>query len=101
MKLPRQCSVTVTMPEILTRGRALLGDCVPLQNQVTWQSMKQKVVVQLSCEDKYIAAANATCQALWLNRVLADMQGATPGVPLLKVDNKLAIALIKNPVLSG
>jgi hypothetical protein len=28
-------------------------------------------------------------------------RGVAPGVPLLKVDNKSAIVLIKNPVLSG
>jgi hypothetical protein len=63
--------------------------------------MKQKVVAQSSCEAEYIAAANATCQALWLSRVLAEIQGTVPGVPLLKIDNKSAISLIKNHVLSG
>jgi hypothetical protein len=68
---------------------------------VTWQSMKQKVVAQSSCEAEYIATANTTCQALWLNRVLAEVQGTDPGVPLLNIDNKSAIGLIKNPVLTG
>jgi hypothetical protein len=68
---------------------------------ITWQSMKRKVVVQSSCEAEYIAAANATCQALWLSQVLADVQGTKPRVSLLNVDNKSAIALIKNPVLIG
>jgi hypothetical protein len=68
---------------------------------VTWQSMKQKVVAQSSCEAKYIATANTTYQALWLNRVLAEVQGTDPGVPLLNIDNKSAIWLIKNPVLTG
>jgi hypothetical protein len=38
---------------------------------------------------------------LWLNRVLAEIQGIEPRVPLLKVDNQLAMALIKNHVLTG
>jgi hypothetical protein len=67
---------------------------------VSWQSMKQKVVVQSSCEAEYIAAANP-CQALWLSRVMAEILGTISGVPQLKVDNKSAIVLIKNPVLSG
>jgi hypothetical protein len=32
--------------------------------------------------------------------VLAEIQGRAPSVPDLKVDNKSAIALIKNPVLT-
>jgi hypothetical protein len=68
---------------------------------ITWQSMKQKVVVQSSCESEYIAAAKAMCPALWLARVLAEVQSSAPSTPLLRVDNKSAIALIKNPVLHG
>jgi hypothetical protein len=63
--------------------------------------MKQKVVAQSSCESKYITAANMTCQALWLAQVLAEVQGFAPSTPLLRVDNKSAIALIKNLVLHG
>jgi hypothetical protein len=48
---------------------------------------------------EYITAANATCQALWLVRVLAEVKGSTSSTPLLRVDNKFTIALIKNPVL--
>jgi hypothetical protein len=63
--------------------------------------MKQKVVTQSSCESEYIAAANTMCQVLWLARVLAEVQGSAPNTPLLKVDNKSVIALIKNPMLHG
>jgi hypothetical protein len=70
-------------------------------NPITWQLMKQKVVPQSSYESEYITAANAMCQALWLARVLAEVQGSTSSTPLLRVDNKSTIALIKNPVLHG
>jgi hypothetical protein len=33
--------------------------------------------------------------------VLAEVQGSAPSTPLLRVDNKSAIELIKNPVLHG
>jgi hypothetical protein len=66
---------------------------------ITWQSMKQKVVAQFSCESEYIAAANVMCQVLWLAQVLAEVQGSALNTPLLRVDNKSAIALIKNLVL--
>jgi hypothetical protein len=56
-------------------------------------------VAQSNYESEYIAAANATCQPLWLARVLAEVQDCTSSTPLLRVDNKSAIALIKNLVL--
>jgi hypothetical protein len=68
---------------------------------VTWQSMKQRVVTQSSCESEYIAVVNAMCQTLWLARVLTEVQGSTPSIPLLRVDNKTTIALINNPILHG
>jgi hypothetical protein len=70
-------------------------------NLITWQSTKQKVVAQSSCESEYITAANVMCRTFWLARVLVEVQGSTPSTPLLRVDNKSAIALIKKLVLYG
>lgn len=68
-------------------------------NLVTWASQKQKVVAISSCEAEYIAAATAACQAIWLSRLLAGLQEKEEQVVKLKVDNKSAISLCKNPVL--
>ncbi|KAJ1274250.1 hypothetical protein BS78_05G047700 [Paspalum vaginatum] len=70
-----------------------LGKC-----PISWQSMKQKVVALSSCEAEYIAAATAACQAVWLARLLAEIKNSGTSRPLLRVDNKSAISLIKNPV---
>jgi hypothetical protein len=59
---------------------------------ITWQSLKHKFVAQSSYESEYITEANTMCQALWLARVLAEVQGSVPSTPLLRVDNKSAIA---------
>jgi hypothetical protein len=71
------------------------------RSPISWQSMKQNIVAWSSCEVEHVAAANTTCQALWLRRVLGDLEGAEPVVPKLKVDNHSTVALIKNLVLSG
>jgi hypothetical protein len=65
---------------------------------ISWQSCKQKVVALSSCEAEYIAAATATCQGVWLLRLLADLLDVEASAPVLRVDNKSAISLIKNPV---
>jgi hypothetical protein len=49
---------------------------------------------------KYITTANATCQCLCLAHVLGEVRSEVQSRPVLKVDNKSAIGLIKNPVLS-
>jgi hypothetical protein len=68
------------------------------ESPVSWQSVKQRVVALSSCEAEYIAAATGACQGVWLARLLADMTDTAVGVPMLKVDNKSALSLIKNPV---
>jgi hypothetical protein len=72
-----------------------------VNNPITWQPTKQRVVAQSSCESEYITVANATCQTLWLARVLSEVQGSTSSTSLLRVDNRSAIALIKNSILHG
>jgi hypothetical protein len=57
------------------------------------------VVALSSCEAEYIAGAAATCQGVWLRRLLEDVLGASMSPPQIKMDNQSAIALSKNPVL--
>nr|AAK13114.1 Putative retroelement pol polyprotein [Oryza sativa Japonica Group] len=71
-----------------------LGDSL-----ISWQSQKQKVVAISSCEAEYIAAATAAVQGVWLARPIGELEGQEPGCALIKVDNKSAISLLKNPVL--
>jgi hypothetical protein len=65
---------------------------------VSWQSVKQQVVALSSCEAEYIAASTASTQALWLVRLLSDLLGRDTGAVELRVENKSALALAKNPV---
>lgn len=65
---------------------------------VTWQSNKQKVVAQSSCEAEYVAASSGARQGVWLARLLKDLVGSEVRTPVLKIDNKSAIDLCKNPV---
>jgi hypothetical protein len=67
-------------------------------NLVTWASQKQKIVALSSCEAEYVAAAAATCQGIWLSRLIGDLLGTKEAPVKLLLDNKSAIALSKNPV---
>ncbi|KAG6399857.1 hypothetical protein SASPL_141342 [Salvia splendens] len=43
-------------------------------NIVSWSSKKQKTVALSSAEAEYIAASDATCEGIWLRRLLEDLQ---------------------------
>jgi hypothetical protein len=68
------------------------------RSPVSWQSTEQRVVALSSCEVEYIAAATAACQGVWLARLLLELRDAEVQVPVLRVDNKSTISLVKNPV---
>jgi hypothetical protein len=72
--------------------------CFLGRNLVSWQSQKQRVVALSTCEAEYMAAAAATCQGIWLARLLGDLRNKATESVELKVDNKSALALMKNPV---
>jgi len=44
-------------------------------NLVSWQSLKQRVVAQSSCEAEYGAATTAATQGIWLARLLGGLFG--------------------------
>jgi hypothetical protein len=68
-------------------------------NPITRQSSKQKVVALSSCEAEYIAASAAACQGVWLACLMGELLDMEVSAPLLMVDNKVAISLIKKHVL--
>ena len=40
---------------------------------VSWSSQKQSIVALSSCEAEYIAATSATCQAVWMIRLIREL----------------------------
>ena len=40
---------------------------------ISWASKKQPIVAQSTVEVEYIVANAATCQAIWVRRILADL----------------------------
>ena len=65
---------------------------------VSWSSKKQIIVALSSCEAEYIAATSATCQAVWMSRLLGELMRNEAMKAKLLVDNQSAITLSKNPV---
>nr|GEW58127.1 ribonuclease H-like domain, reverse transcriptase, RNA-dependent DNA polymerase [Tanacetum cinerariifolium] len=68
---------------------------------ISWSIQKQATVPLSSCESKFIEATTVATQELWLKRLLSKLTHSQEEKVIIKVDNKSAIALMKNPVLHG
>lgn len=83
-------------------GRSTTGHVFYLgTSPITWCSQKQTTVALSSCEAEFMAATAAACQAIWLRELLAEVTGLERQKVIIRVDNKSAIALSKNPVFHG
>ncbi|XP_073223366.1 secreted RxLR effector protein 161-like [Cicer arietinum] len=68
---------------------------------ISWCTKKQPVTALSSCEAEYIAGTLATCQAVWLDAVMKELRCEMMKPLILRVDNKSAISLAKNPISHG
>nr|GFA66953.1 ribonuclease H-like domain, reverse transcriptase, RNA-dependent DNA polymerase [Tanacetum cinerariifolium] len=68
------------------------------ESPISWSTQKQATVALSSCELEFIAATAAMTQALWLKRLLSKLTHSQEEKITIQVDNKFAIALMKNPV---
>nr|GEW82310.1 ribonuclease H-like domain, reverse transcriptase, RNA-dependent DNA polymerase [Tanacetum cinerariifolium] len=73
----------------------------PKDHHLKAVKQKQPTVALSLCESEFMAATGAACQALWLKRLLSELTGWKEERITLKVDNVLAIALVRNPVFHG
>lgn len=68
---------------------------------VSWSSKKQPVVTLSTTEAEFIAATACACQAIWLRRILEELQLKQVKATTIFCDNNSAIKLSRNPVLHG
>ena len=65
---------------------------------ISWSSKKQATVALSSTEAEYRAVAIATCEEVWLRRLIADLGEYIDGAVTIWCDNMSSIQLTKNPV---
>lgn len=83
-------------------GKSTTGHVFYLdESPITWSSQKQEIFALSSCEAEFMAATEAAKQAIWLQELLGEIVGRNSEKVKIKVDNKSAIALTKNPVFHG
>ncbi|GJW73020.1 hypothetical protein Tco_0132390 [Tanacetum coccineum] len=102
MKAIKQATLTSVMVSTLKKEKGTTGIVFYFGNSpITWSTQKQGTVALSSCESEFIAATTATTQALWLKRLLSKITDSNEEKITIYVDNKSAIALMKNPVFHG
>jgi hypothetical protein len=65
---------------------------------ISWYSRKQKSVALSSAEAEYMAANQASCEAIWLRKILADLFDIDLDPTTIFCDNQSCIKLSENPV---
>ncbi|RVW82656.1 Retrovirus-related Pol polyprotein from transposon RE1 [Vitis vinifera] len=79
--------------------RSTLGYCFSFGSGVfSWSSRKQEVVAQSTAEAEYIAAVAAVNQALWLRKLLTDLDMKQEVSTKVFVDNQATISIANDPV---
>ncbi|GJT30182.1 retrovirus-related pol polyprotein from transposon TNT 1-94 [Tanacetum coccineum] len=82
--------------------RSTSGNCFTLGTAaISWSSKKQASVALSSTEAEYVAAAAASCQAIWLRRILKDVGHEQVKPAIIKCDNKSTVLLARNPIYHG
>jgi len=64
---------------------------------ISWQSQRQKSVALSTVEAEYMAAGNATKEAVWLRTLLNELGETQTNATTILTDNQGSIALAKNP----
>lgn len=62
----------------------------------SWTSVKQNTIALSTIEAKYVSAAKATTQSIWLRFVLDDFGEMQTNATPLFCDNMSAISIMKN-----
>ena len=82
--------------------RSTLGYAFSLGSAaIAWSSKKQLTVALSSTEAEYRGAAVATCEAIWLKRLLKDLQEEVSDPTTIYCDNLSSIQLAKNLVFQA
>jgi hypothetical protein len=65
---------------------------------VSWSCKKQATIANSTTEVEYISSWEATCEIVWLRRILQDLKVVQNEATSLFIDSQSMIKLAKNPV---
>jgi hypothetical protein len=65
---------------------------------ISWQSRKQSSIALITVEAEYIAACSASCEVIWLQKLLTDLFDLEMRATLILCDNQSCIKMTENHV---
>ena len=68
---------------------------------IAWRSKKHDITALSSTEAEYISTTSVACQAVWLRRLLEDLNLKQCEPTVILCDNKSAISIVKNLAMHG
>jgi hypothetical protein len=75
------------------------GCCFSLGSaMISWQSRKQSSIALSTAEAEYIDACSASCEAIWLRKLLTGLFDLEMRATLILCDNHSCIKMTENPV---
>lgn len=78
------------------------GQCFTLGSSVfSWSLKKQETVSQSTTEAEFVVATTTVNKALWLRKILLDLELEQKDSTKILVDNQAAIAISHSPVFHG
>ncbi|GKV41367.1 hypothetical protein SLEP1_g48909 [Rubroshorea leprosula] len=69
--------------------------------EISWSSKKQPIVTLSTTKAEYVAATSYACQAIWLRRIMEELELNQHEATSIYCDNSSAIKLSRNLVLHG
>ena len=77
--------------------KSTFGCCFGLGSTVvSWFNRKQRSVALSSAEAEYMAASQASCEAIWLRKLLVGLFGRELRLTMIYYDNQSCIKLSEN-----
>ena len=65
---------------------------------ISWFSRKQSSVALSTAEAEYIAAFSASCEAIWLRKLMSGLFNLELDTTVILCDNQSCIKMTENPV---
>jgi hypothetical protein len=85
--------------ESVVDRKSTSGCCFSLgSTMISWQSRKQSSISLSTVEAEYIAACSASCEAIWLRKLLTGLFDLDMEATMILCDNQSCIKMTENPV---